>query len=84
MFYLLGTLTFLASILFYSLSPRSDNVVQMDIPTAKIAAQELINQHSAALQAASMIIETIDEETETTIRKMAYEDWNYAATSQGT
>ena len=70
MFYLLGTLTFLATLLFYSLYPRADGVSQIDIPHAKIAVQELISQHSAALQAGSLVVEASDGS-----RKMKYEDW---------
>lgn len=55
MFYMLAMVTFLSSILIYSLYPRSDGVTSIDIPTAESAAMELVAQHSAALQAATVL-----------------------------
>lgn len=70
MFYLLASLTFLTSILIYSLYPHSDGVTRIDIPSAKTAAMELVTQHSAALQAATVL--RMDENSN---QKMRYEDW---------
>ena len=70
MFYLLASLTFLTSILIYSLYPRADGVTTFDMPTARTAAMELAAQHSAALQAATVL--TTDEEKNTI---MFYKNW---------
>ena len=70
MFYLLAMATFLSSILIYSLYPRSDGVTLIDIPTAESAAMELVAQHSAALQAATVLTADTDGN-----RSMKYETW---------
>ena len=70
MFYLLASLTFLTSILIYSFYPRTDGVTTIDLPTAKTAAMEILAQHSAALQAATVL--TSDKDGN---KKMRYEDW---------
>ena len=70
MFYLLAMVTFLSSILIYSLYPRSDGVTSIDIPTAESAAMELVAQHSAALQAATVL--TADANGN---KSMKYEKW---------
>lgn len=70
MFYLLASLTFLSSILIYSLYPRSDGVTTIDIPNAKTAAMEILTQHSAALQAATVL-----KTDENNNKIMRYEEW---------
>ena len=70
MFYLLASLTFLTSILIYSLYPRSDGVTHIDMPTAKTAAMELLAHHSAALQAATVL-----QKDDNGNQKMRYESW---------
>ena len=70
MFYMLAMVTFLSSILIYSLYPRSDGVTSIDIPTAESAAMELVAQHSAALQAATVL--TADANGN---KSMKYEKW---------
>ncbi len=70
MFYLLASLTFIATILFYSFYPRTDTVELLDKPAAKTAVAELLAQHTAALQAATIIKKTTEGKT-----TMAYEDW---------
>ena len=71
MAYLLMILTFTALILFYSFYPRTDTVELLDKPMAKTAVAELIAQHSAALQAATVLHKQADG-----TNKMAYEVWN--------
>ena len=70
MLYLLAAMTFLSSLLIYSLYPRTDNVKRVDLPVAKLAATELVMRHNAALQAATLL------RTDSNGKKyMKYEDW---------
>ena len=56
MIYLLVALTFLASIMFYSFYPRSDAIELIDKPSANNAVFELVAQHSAVVQAATVVV----------------------------
>ena len=63
MIYLLVALTFLASIMFYSFYPRSDAIELIDKPSAKNAVFELVAQHSAVVQAATVVMKPQAEQT---------------------
>ena len=55
MFFWLGLLTFISTILVYSFFPRNDGIKEIDIPIAKVAVSGLVHQHMAALQAATVM-----------------------------
>ena len=73
MAYLLIALAFLGSILFYSFYPRSDAVNLIDKPEAQALILELVAQHSAAVQAATVVIKPNQQNAGTELNKMRYE-----------
>lgn len=54
MAYLLVALTFIASILFYSFYPRTDTLELLDMPMAETAIYDLVSQHTAIVNAATV------------------------------
>ena len=56
MFYALAIVTFIATILFYSLYPRNDGMRMVEMPQAKTELSEMIAVHNAAVDAAKVIV----------------------------
>lgn len=75
MFYALAIVTFLATILFYSLYPRNDGIKTIDMPSIKAEMAEMLAVHNAAVDAAK-IVSYNDEKKR---NQMAYETWSVDA-----
>ena len=71
MFFWLGLLTFISTILVYSFFPRNDGIKEIDVPIAKVAVSGLVHQHMAALQAATVMV----KDTTTGQNKLQYMTW---------
>lgn len=71
MFFWLGLLTFISTILVYSFFPRNDGIREIDVPIAKVAVSGLVHQHMAALQAATVMV----KDTTTGQNKLQYMTW---------